>query len=99
MVSNRRLRNSSWQRAKCTPVVSHSFEHYTSDSAYTSKNETVLEPVVTYTFSNNKPFPVCFSVNTKGLKVLSSDRDDMVCWKYICSRPPALSGGLTKQGC
>ncbi|GFU91543.1 hypothetical protein TNCV_2543091 [Trichonephila clavipes] len=32
-VSDRSLRNSSRQRARCTPVISRSFEHYTGDSA------------------------------------------------------------------
>ncbi|GFS79102.1 uncharacterized protein TNCV_4408271 [Trichonephila clavipes] len=32
-VSDRSPRNSSWQRAKCMPLLSPSFEHHTGDSA------------------------------------------------------------------
>ncbi|GFV56289.1 hypothetical protein TNCV_106451 [Trichonephila clavipes] len=33
-MSDQGPRNSSWQRAKCTPVVHRSFEHHSDDSTF-----------------------------------------------------------------
>ncbi|GFS99474.1 hypothetical protein TNCV_4534431 [Trichonephila clavipes] len=34
MMPDRGPRNSSWQRARCTPAVGRSFEHHTDDSTF-----------------------------------------------------------------
>ncbi|GFX73628.1 uncharacterized protein TNCV_1263971 [Trichonephila clavipes] len=65
-MSDRGLRNSSWQGARCTPVVSCSFEHHTSVSTIWLVSTPILRE---NTIEGQRP--------TASLPLLPTSREDL----------------------